>query len=99
MADEIQQGEFLIQVEQDEGGARLEFGGSNVIKGSDKKLEAVSDLAQKAADKLGHLFSGAGPDSGSVEFALTFEASTGAPVLAKGSIGASITVTLNWEKG
>lgn len=99
MTEEIQQDEFLIQVEQDQMGARLQFGGGNVIKGSDKKLDAVADLAQKAADKLGGLFAGAGPDSGSVEFGLTFEAETGAPILAKGKVGASLTVKLNWEKG
>lgn len=98
MAEDSSNVEFLIQIEQDDSGARLQAGGGNVIPGSDKKLEAVSDLAHKAADKLGDLFKGAGPDSGSVEFGLTFEAETGIPVLAKGTLGASITVTLNWEK-
>lgn len=99
MEGKPEQGGFLIQVEQEQGGARLQYGGGNVIKGSDEKLEAVSDLAHKAAEKLSSLFTGAGPDSGSVEFGMTFEAESGVPVLAKGKVGASITVTLNWEKG
>lgn len=98
MAEPEAQPQFLIQVEPEVAGARLEFGGRGVIEGSKEKLEAAAALAEEAAKKLGGLFTGVGPDSGSVEFALTFEGEAGMPVLAKGKFGASITVTLNWGK-
>jgi len=89
--------EFLIQVEET-GGARLESSGREVIKASDKQLDAAAELAHRASDKLSKVFASAGPDSGSVEFALSFEGEAGLPVLAKGKVGTSITVTLNWGK-
>lgn len=97
MADPSPQ--FLIQVRQESAGARLERAGDEVIDGSEDKLDAAAAIAHQAAEKLNDVFTGAGPDSGSVEFGLTFEAETGIPILAKGTVGASITVTLNWEKG
>ncbi|SRR6266487_1533027 len=98
MVEDTAQPEFLIQVAPEEQGVLLQSGKRGVIKGSEEKLEAAAKLAEQASEKLGRLFKGAGPDSGSVEFALTFEGETGIPVLAKGKVGTSITVTLNWRK-
>jgi Trypsin-co-occurring domain 1 len=98
MAGDATQPEFLIQVEQDAPGVRLERASDRVIDGSEEKLDAAAALAHQAAEKLGDVFTKGGPDSGSVEFGLTFEAETGVPILAKGKVGASITVTLNWGK-
>lgn len=97
--DSTSEGRFLIQVEQEAGGARLQADTPALVEGSDEQIEAAADLARRASDRLGDLFKGTGPDSGSIEFGLTFEIGSGVPILAKGKVGTSITVTLNWEKG
>jgi len=90
-------GGFLIQVESESPGGRLEASGAGIIKGSQEHLDAAADLARRAAATMSDVFRTAGPDAGSVEFALTFEGSAGLPVLAKGKIGATLTVRLEWN--
>jgi hypothetical protein len=89
--------EFLIEV-AGAAGPRLEASSDRVIKGSKEHLEAAATVAEEAAETLGKLFHAPGaPDGGSIEFGLSFEAEGGVPVFAKGRVGATITVTLNWD--
>lgn len=88
---------FLIEVASP-GGPRLEASSERVIEGGTKNLDAATEVAREAAQRMGPLFKGPGaPDEGSVEFGLSFEAETGIPVFAKGKVGATLTVTLTWK--
>jgi hypothetical protein len=98
MASSAEQPAFFIQVEPEAIGDHMLLSGGKVIEGSEENLDAAADLARKAAGKFADIFTDVGPKAGEVAFGLTFEAEGGVPVLAKGKVGASITVTLKWEK-
>lgn len=88
--------EFLIQVRPEGGGVSLQ-GSSDAIRAVGRdRFEAAAALARTAAETVGSAVKDVAPDKGTVEFGLTFEAETGVPILAKGKVGASITVTLEW---
>jgi hypothetical protein len=89
--------EFLIQVQLEGPGTRLEGAGDTAIKGAQKHLEAAGALARQAAETVGKAVKEAAPTSGAVEFSITFEGEAGLPVLAKGKAGATLTITLGWE--
>jgi hypothetical protein len=89
-------GEFLIQVLPETGGATLQASSDTIVKVGKERFDAAARLAQIAAQTVGQAVQQASPSKGSVEFGLTFEAETGFPVLAKGKVGASITITLEW---
>jgi hypothetical protein len=91
-------GEFLIQVLPEGGGVALQGSADSIVKAGRDRFEAAAQLAQTAADTVGKAVKAAAPEKGSVEFGLTFEAESGVPVLAKGKVGASITVSLEWGK-
>ncbi len=93
------QADFLIQTRlETPGGPQLQGDrGDAVIRGTQKQLDAAASLARKAGTSLHEVFKELAPDTGSVEFSLTFEGEAGLPVLAKGKAGATITVTLEWK--
>lgn len=88
--------EFLIQVLPETGGVVLQDSADSVVKGSRERFEAAGKLAQVAAETVGTAVKAVAPNKGTVEFSITFEAEHGIPVLAKGKVGASITITLEW---
>jgi hypothetical protein len=88
--------EFLIQVLPEGGGVALQDSSDAIVRAGKDRFEAAAKLARIAAETVGSAVKSASPDKGSVEFGLTFEAESGLPVLAKGKVGASITVTLEW---
>jgi hypothetical protein len=88
--------EFLIQVLPEGGGVVLQDSADSVVKAGRERFEAAAKLAQVAADTVGSAVKAASPDRGTVEFGLTFEAEGGLPVLCKGKVGASTTITLEW---
>jgi Trypsin-co-occurring domain 1 len=88
---------FLIQTQLEHpGGPRLEGVGDSLIRGSERQLKAAAGLAGEAGVALRDVFLELAPNSGTVEFSLTFEGEAGLPVLAKGKAGATLTVTLEW---
>lgn len=94
------QADFFIQTRlETPGGPQLQGDRTDaVIKGTQKQLDAAASLARKAGTSLHEVFTELAPDTGSVEFSLTFEGEAGMPVLAKGKAGATITVTLEWKR-
>lgn len=88
--------EFLIQVLPEGGGVALQDSSDAIVRAGKDRFEAAAKLARIAAETVGSAVKAASPDKGSVEFGLTFEAESGLPVLAKGKVGASITITLEW---
>ncbi len=97
MENEGQIPEFLIQTRLEQGGVSLQSSSDAVVKGNQKRLEQAAQLARETGSELKDVFKELAPDKGAVEFALTFEGEAGLPVLAKGKVGASITVTLEWN--
>lgn len=90
--------EFFIQIAPEVGsGPQLQSTGGNLIAGSRDRLEAAAELAGRTGASLKAVFEELRPDKGTVEFAVTFEADSGIPVIAKGKATASLTVTLEWD--
>jgi hypothetical protein len=88
--------EFLIQVLPEGGGVVLQDSADSIVRAGRDRFDAAAKLAQIAAETVGSTVKAVSPDKGTVEFGLTFEAESGLPVLAKGKVGASITITLEW---
>lgn len=88
------EGRFYIQIEPETPGVRLQATAESIVEGTDRQLKSAADVAERAADAMRGVFERTAPQKGTVEFALTFEGSAGLPVLAKGKVGATLTVTL-----
>lgn len=90
--------DFLIQVGIEvPGGPQLQASSENLIKGSERQLEAAAAVARQAGIALKDVFEDLAPSKGSVEFTISFEGEAGLPVIAKGKASASLAVSLEWE--